>query len=57
MEASGPGPDVTRSYGELSLGRGYMHDLDELFRRDGLELVGNWHVHRPVTTRAGRKQR
>jgi hypothetical protein len=45
VEASGPGPDAVRGYGEITLGRGYLHDLDELFRRDGLELVGNWHVH------------
>jgi hypothetical protein len=45
LEASGPGPDAIHGYDSLTLGRGYLHDLDELFRRDGLELVGNWHVH------------
>jgi hypothetical protein len=45
QEASGPGPDAVYGYRELTLGTGYMHDLDELFRREGLELCGGWHCH------------
>jgi hypothetical protein len=44
VEASGPGPDDIRGWHEMTLQRGYMHDLDELYRRDGLELCGGWHV-------------
>jgi hypothetical protein len=29
----------------VTLDRGYVHDLCELYRREGLELVGGWHVH------------
>jgi hypothetical protein len=45
QEASGPGPDAVYGYGSLTLGAGYLHDLDELFRRERLELCGGWHTH------------
>ena len=45
QEASGPGPTAEKGYDELTLQSRYMLDLDELFRRDGLELCGGFHVH------------
>jgi hypothetical protein len=44
-EATGPGENSVRAYGEMTLDRGYLHDLCELYRRESLELLGGWHVH------------
>lgn len=45
-EASGPGPDAEKAYGELTLQDSeYLRDLNEMFTRDDLELAGGWHVH------------
>lgn len=45
QEASGPGLDATKAYGALTLSTDYLIDLDALFRADGLELCGGWHLH------------
>jgi hypothetical protein len=42
-EACGPGLDATKSYDELTFQTNHMFDLDEMFRRDGMELCGGWH--------------
>jgi hypothetical protein len=38
LEATGPGPDDICTFGEVTFMKGHLHDLDEMFRRDGLEL-------------------
>jgi hypothetical protein len=45
LEATGPGERSVRGYGEMTLDRGYVHDLCELYRRESLELIGGWHIH------------
>jgi hypothetical protein len=45
VEASGPGPDDLCTFEQITFMRGHLHDLDEMFRREGLELCGGWHVH------------
>jgi proteasome lid subunit RPN8/RPN11 len=45
VEAAGPGPDDIYTFAEVTFMKGHLHDLDEMFRRDGLELCGGWHVH------------
>jgi hypothetical protein len=45
VEASGPGPDDICAFEHVTFMRGHLHDLAEMFRRDGLELCGGWHVH------------
>lgn len=45
IEASGPGIGAERTYDTLFLPSDHLLDLDEMFRRDGLELCGGWHLH------------
>jgi hypothetical protein len=45
VEASGPGADAVKSYDELTLPYGHLRDLDLLFRSEGLEICGGWHLH------------
>ena len=45
VEASGPGPGAVKTYDTMVLPTDYLLEMDELFRRDGLELCGRWHIH------------
>jgi hypothetical protein len=45
VEASGPGGTAEKTWDELNMPFKHVESLDEMFRREGLELSGGWHTH------------
>jgi Prokaryotic homologs of the JAB domain len=43
--ASGPGDKAIRAPGALTLDTDSLFAADEVFRREGYELIGQWHTH------------
>jgi hypothetical protein len=45
VEACGPGLGAQKSYDGLVLPTDHLRNMDIMFRIDGLELCGGWHLH------------